>query len=171
MAPDNRSSFGETDLRQLGQVLYRFALRATKQHELARDLAQDALLAATSGAGTFAGRSSVRTWVIGILSHKIMDHFRRSGALQEEPLTDDDASLVQTASPRDLERVTIARQELALVERALSELPPGERLAILLTDVEGLSRAEACNVLGVNATHLRVLLHRGRHRLRRLLER
>jgi RNA polymerase sigma-70 factor (ECF subfamily) len=156
----------EDTLRQVEPVLYRFALRATRDPELARDLVQEALLAAMTQSASFAGRSTLRTWIIGILSHKIADHFRRRS--QE---TTDDPALLATPSAEDVERVVAARRELATVEQALKELPDLERLALLLCDVEGMEREECCNALGVTATHLRVLLHRGRNRLRRMLER
>jgi RNA polymerase sigma factor (sigma-70 family) len=161
----------EDDIRKLSPVLYRFALRATRDVEASRDLAQEALLAAVSQCDSFAERSSLRTWVVGILAHKITDHVRRAavrGAGRFEG--EDDPELVATPSAEDVERVVIARQELTAVDRALGQLPDRERLALLLVDVEGTDRDEACNALGVGATHLRVLLHRGRNRLRRILE-
>jgi RNA polymerase sigma-70 factor (ECF subfamily) len=154
-------------VRELEPVLYRFALRAVRDRELARDLTQDALAAAVAQQDQFVGRSSLRTWVMGILSHKVIDHFRRRSTRPSE----DDHDLVAAPSEEDVERVVAARQELSVVERALAELPEQERLALLLTDVEGMEREHCCNVLGVTATHLRVLLHRGRNRLRRMLER
>jgi RNA polymerase sigma factor (sigma-70 family) len=160
----------ESDIRQLEVVLYRFALRATRDPELSRDLTQETLLAAVAEAGTFAARSSVRTWVIGILAHKVTDHRRRSGVRGAQDEAGDDARLLATPSSEDVERVVMARQQLAAVDRGLKALPERERLALLLLDVEGVDRAEVCNALGVTATHLRVLLHRGRNHLRRLLE-
>lgn len=156
------------ELQTLEPVLFRFALRATRDPELARDLTQDALLAAVAQGASFAGRSSLRTWVIGILSHKVIDHFRRAA---KQPIDrDGGGDLLATPSSADVERVVAARQELAAVERALRELPELERLALLLVDVEGLEREDSCRALDVTATHLRVLLHRGRNRLRRMLE-
>ncbi len=110
----------------------------------------------------------MRTWVVGILAHKVTDHRRRAGVRKEEEHDHD--SLLAAPSGEDVERVVMARQELQAVERGLLALPERERLALLLLDVEGVSREEACNALGVSATHLRVLLHRGRNRLRRMLE-
>ena len=153
-------------VKELEPVLYRFALRATRDADLSRDLTQEALLAALAQQEGFAGRSSLRTWVVGILSHKVIDHFRRR-TLQP---SGDDPTLLAAPSPEDVERVVAARQELSAVEAALQELPELERLALLMTDVEGLPREDCCNALGVTATHLRVLLHRGRNRLRRMLE-
>jgi RNA polymerase sigma-70 factor (ECF subfamily) len=158
----------EAELRQLEPVLYRFALRATRDADLARDLTQEALLAAVAQAETFAERSTLRTWVVGILAHKVTDHQRRTAVRRAE--LDDDGDFTATPSPEDVERVVAARQELRAVDRALLALPERERLALLLLDVECVDRAEACNALGVSATHLRVLLHRGRNRLRKMLE-
>ena len=72
-----RVPFSEQALRELEPVLFRFALRATRDADLSRDLTQEALLAALTQEATFAGRSSLRTWVVGILSHKVINHFRR----------------------------------------------------------------------------------------------
>ena len=157
----------EPEIRELEPVLYRFALRATRDPELSRDLTQETLLAAVAQAAPFAERSSRRTWLIGILAHKVTDHRRRSAV--RGPAGEDD-DLLRTPSAENVERVVMARQELRAVDRALLGLPERERLALLLLDVECVDREEACNALGVTATHLRVLLHRGRHRLRRLLE-
>jgi RNA polymerase sigma-70 factor, ECF subfamily len=148
-------------------MLRAFAIRATGDAELARDLAQDALVAALAALPGFDRRSQLRTWVVGILAHKIADHFRRRQSSLEEP---GDPELLSWPSAEDLERVTMARHELARVEAALRLLPERERLAMLMVDVEGVERALACHALGVTATNLRVLLHRGRHRLRRRLE-
>jgi len=147
--------------------LHRFALRATRHEETAKDLAQDALVAALQG--NFDGRSKLRTWVIAILSNKITDHFRSKKVRQI--IDDEDPDLVAAASERGIERVLMAKQQLSLVDRALSELPERERLALLLVDVEGVPHDDACLSLDVSDGNLRVLLHRGRNRLRRLLER
>jgi RNA polymerase sigma-70 factor (ECF subfamily) len=151
----------------LEPVLRRFALRATKDGELARDLAQSTLAAALEASRSFEGRAQLRTWLLGVLAHKIVDHFRRLGRSGDAELEDPD--LLAAPDERGVERVVAARHQLQRVEAGLAELPERERLALLL-DVEGVSRDEMCNALGVSATHLRVVLHRGRHRLRRLLE-
>jgi RNA polymerase sigma factor (sigma-70 family) len=160
----------EAELRQLEVVLYRFALRATRNPDVARDLTQDALVAALAQQSSFAGRSSLRTWVIGILSHKVLDHFRRSASRLVDNDSDAEEDLLSAPSDEDIERVVSARQQLAAVERALRTLPELERLAVMLVDVEQVDHEDSCHALGVTATHLRVLLHRGRNRLRRKLE-
>lgn len=157
----------ESELHELLPILQRFALRATRHEETAKDLAQDALLAALQG--QFDGKSKLRTWVISILSNKITDHFRSAKVRRTDD--EEDPDLVAAPSTHGIERVLMARQELSLVERALGDLPERERLALLLVDVEGVPHQEACTSLDVSDGNLRVLLHRGRNRLRRLLER
>jgi RNA polymerase sigma-70 factor (ECF subfamily) len=159
-------SLSGAEIAELQPVMQRFALRATRDPELARELVQEALVAAVAQSGEFAGRSSLRTWVIGILSHKVIDHFRRRSLLVDGS----EERLLEAPSPEDLERVIAARQELGRVERALRALPELERMALLMVDVEGVDREESRNALGVSATHLRVLLHRGRNRLREMLQ-
>jgi len=156
----------DQELQALRPILFRFALRATRDPEVSRDLTQEAMLGALTEPGRFAGRSSLRTWVLGILSHKVLDHLRRRAEVLEEEAGD---GLLDTASPEDVERTAMARQDLGRLEALLLMLPARERLALLLTDVEGLDRSEVCHTLDVSPTHLRVLLHRGRNRLRRLL--
>jgi RNA polymerase sigma-70 factor (ECF subfamily) len=155
----------DEELWALRPVLLRFALRATRDPEASRDLAQEALLGALEAGLRFEGRSALRTWVLGILSHKVLDHLRR----HHEVMEGDEEGLLETASAEDVERTAMARQDLGRVEAALTRMPARERLALLLTDVEGLDRAAVCHALAVSPTHLRVLLHRGRNRLRRLL--
>jgi RNA polymerase sigma-70 factor (ECF subfamily) len=105
--------------------------------------------------------------VVGILSHKVTDHFRRRANQSGEG---DDIDLLLAPSAEDVERVVAARQQLTAVEGALARLPDLERLALLMVDVEGVERQDCCNALAVSATHLRVLLHRGRNRLREMLQ-
>lgn len=168
MADVGARPLADDEIRQLEPVLYRFALRATRDPELSRDLSQETLLAALTQRAEFAGRSSLRTWVVGILAHKVTDQLRARARSRVND--DDDAALLSAPAPEDVERAVAARQELRAVDRALQRIPERERLALLLVDVEGVEREEVCNVLGVEATHLRVLLHRGRNRLRTLLE-
>jgi RNA polymerase sigma-70 factor (ECF subfamily) len=160
----------EQQLRDAEPVLYRFALRAVRDSELAKELVQETLLAGLSNAATFNQRSQVRTWLISIFSHKAADHFRKQQH-QGHSSESDERALLDTPSPEDVERAASARQELGRVEKALTTLSEQERLAILMVDVESLDREEVCRALQVTATHLRVLLHRGRNRLRKALER
>jgi RNA polymerase sigma-70 factor (ECF subfamily) len=69
-----------------------------------------------------------------------------------------------------LEDELATRQALLALDRALPTLPELERMAVLMIDVEHLEREEACRLLAITPNHLRVVLHRGRNRLRKVLE-
>jgi RNA polymerase sigma factor (sigma-70 family) len=159
-------------IRQIEPVLMGFAYRAVRREDVARDLVQETYIAALEAKASFAGRSTLRTWMVGILSRKIIDFYRRT---RREVLTDlppePDPLGAFAPSPA---RAPDARLDPALamqvVERTLGKLTELERMAVLLVDVEQLDRDAAGHAMGVQPTHLRVLLHRGRHKLREALE-
>src|SRR5215831_4749526 len=62
-----------------GECLYRYALVRVRKPEVAEDLVQETLLAAVRGYEKFGGRSSERSWLVGILKNKVVDHFRKLG--------------------------------------------------------------------------------------------
>ena len=90
------SASGAIDIRELEthrQALYKFAMLQLRNETYAEDCVQETMVAAIQGAARFSGGSSPRTWLIGILKHKIIDHFRKAG--REQPLDpgDDETSL------------------------------------------------------------------------------
>src|SRR5712692_6767655 len=72
------------DLEKHRPVLLKFAMLQLRNQAQAEDAVQETLIAAFQGAKNFAGKSSVRTWLVGILKHKIIDHIRRVS--REQPL-------------------------------------------------------------------------------------
>lgn len=158
-------------VRSVEPVLYGFAMRAVRSDALARDLVQETFVAVLEGRSSFDGRSTLRTWMVGILGRKIVDHYRRT---RREVLTDippEPEPLDAFAPPGSGTEARVDRKAaLRVIEQSLGRLSELERMAVLLCDVEQMDRAAACEVLGVEAVHLRVLLHRGRHRLRKALE-
>jgi RNA polymerase sigma factor (sigma-70 family) len=160
----------DAEVRAVEPVLLAYARRAVGASAEAVDLVQETLLAALANRETFDQRAQLRTWLVGILSHKIADHFRKRKRATLN-LDDADPDDLLSPSPRPSpEGAAARRQELALLNQAIAVLPELERLAVLMIDVEGVDRSEACNILAVQPTHLRVLLHRARHRLRKALE-
>jgi RNA polymerase sigma-70 factor (ECF subfamily) len=136
------------------------------------DLVQDVFTVFLATLDRFEGRSQVRTWLFGIL-HNRMRELRR--ALQREESYDPvDAkfdALFTTyghwISPlEDLERMLESRDIGRTLDDCLGALPLQQREVFLLREVEGLDSKDICNNLQISNTHLGVLIHRARHRLR-----
>ena len=157
-----QTTIDTTTFSSVHPVLMGYAQRAVRQHELARDLVQETWLAGARHLGSFDGRASFRTWMVGILKHKIIDHYRRA----DRELGVD---VEVVSEPQNDVHLDWARA-LGVVRDELTHLPDLQRRAVELCDVQGVSRDEAAQRLGVERGHLRVLLHRGRNRLRETLQ-
>ena len=130
------------------------------------DLVQSTFLEAWRSAGRFKGRSSVRTWLLGIAHNLVRRHFR-DGTRRRAALT------VLAAEADDRPVVTGGfddRLMLRRVQEALQQLSPPLRTAFVLCDLEQLSGVEAARVLGVRPGTLWRRLHDARKRLRRAVE-
>jgi RNA polymerase sigma-70 factor (ECF subfamily) len=162
--------------------LFRYALSRLRQREVAEDLVQETFLAAIRARERFAGASSERTWLVGILKRKIADHLRRK--CHEQPVSD------LSASDRWVEALfdergnwrkrpdkwppdpstAFEKQELwAIFAACLGKLPERLATAFTLREVEELDSQEVCKVLNVSANNLWVMLHRARLGLWRCL--
>ena len=144
---------------------------------------QETLLAALRNKHTFAGQSTERTWLIGILRKKIVDLFRKQA---RERQVDDQWVQANFASevfdthghwktrvrawPRDAAESISKREFWRVFEACSTKLPDGVCGAFMLRDVEGLTTGEICKILGITATNLGARLHRARMWLRVCLE-
>lgn len=164
-----------------GDLLYAYARMRVPDNRTAEDLLQETFLAALRSRDSFAGSSSEETWLVGILKHKIVDYYRRGGrgidrSLEyvESPDALFDASghwreapARWTAPESEVEDREFAR----ILTECLDGLPENHRAAFTLRELEERTTDEICNVLSIQSTNLRVMLHRARLRLRRCLER
>ena len=166
-----------------GDYLFRYAMLRLRDRSAAEDLVQETFLAALKDHGSFSGNSAESTWLVGILKHKIADHFRRQA--REAPLADadlrdppDPSSFDSSGhwasgptdwggNPADLYR---EKKFLDQLTKCLSGLPPNHANAFTLREIEGTDTGEICKVLNVTETNLWVILHRARMQLRRCLE-
>lgn len=169
-----------------GDALYRYALARVRDPEQAEETVQECLLAALAARESFAGRSSERTWLIGILKRKLIDHLRRTK--RERPLGESDelqsTDSVEAAvfDEKGLWKVSPAkwggdpgrhldrREFWDVFQRCLKGLPSALAEAFLLREVDQVESQEICEVLGLSPTNLWTRLHRSRLALRACLE-
>ncbi len=166
-----------------------------RSNAAAEEVVQDAWLAALESLDRFEGRSTLRTWLYGILINVARSHARpqhrqvpvsalaeREAGDIEGPLIDPERFLPEghpwaghwAASPSPFPQPDHALERAALrasLEAAVAQLPPVQQQVLVLSDVERFTGDEVCNMLGLSGTHQRVLLHRARAKVRAILER
>lgn len=157
------------------QPMVRLAASFVPNQAVAEEVVQDTWLALLRGLGGFEGRSSLKTWLFRILVNRA----RTTGTLEHrsvpvadpEPAVDParfDAAGGWTDPPR---RWSDAAGDLVgRVRTWVDMLPERQREVVMLRDVEGMTSEEVCTVLAISEANQRVLLHRGRSRLRQLAE-
>lgn len=166
-----------------GDYLFNFAIGQVRDTNIAEDLVQETFLAALKSQQNFSGRSSERTWLVGILRHKIYDHLRktcRERAVRVEPLTscDDDAAFedsmawihqmaAEASSPSRRIELAEFRDQLEL---AMGKLPPRIAQVFQLYSIEERPNQEVCERLNISESNLWVMLHRARKQLRSELD-
>jgi RNA polymerase sigma-70 factor, ECF subfamily len=175
-------------------ALVRTARIWVKDPDAAREVVQAMWLAALESLDRFEGRSTLRTWLYGILINIARAHARAAvrmvpmSALTDAELADAEPAVAParffptghewaghwTAFPVPFpspERALELEQLRDILATAIRALPPLQQQIVVLCDVEGLTGEEVCNILDVGSTHQRVLLHRARSKLRAQLER
>ena len=142
--------------------------RITHDCDAAYDAVQEALLRAWKNIGRFEGRSQFSTWLTRIGINEAYRGLRRPGEETLE-LTDQVGERIPSWGAQP-DEIAESREFLAAIEQALAELPLDYRSAVVLRDVEGLSTAEAADVLGIGERALKSRVHRGRLALRAKLD-
>ncbi len=182
MSPDHKLSDPATWVDEHGDYLFRYAMFRLRDQASAEDVLQETLLAAIKGHAGFRGASSERTWLVGILRHKILDRFREVS--QMRPLNDigafdafdfqengrwqvDSAPVAWRAKPDEL----IEQEEFwDVFTHGLSSLSARTATAFILREIDCLETDEICEALNVSRENLWVMLHRARLSLRRFLQ-
>jgi RNA polymerase sigma-70 factor (ECF subfamily) len=166
-----------------GDALYHFALSRVKNREIAEDLVQETFLAAVKAKDRFRGQSSEKTWLFGILKHKVIDHYRKKKAvIYEQDFGADTTGLEaffnakgawQTMpehwrlNPGKSQEV---REFLDHFYQCLAELPQKTAEVFAYREIDGLSTKEICKLLDITASNCWVILYRARMLLRKCLE-
>jgi RNA polymerase sigma-70 factor (ECF subfamily) len=162
--------------------LVRLAQSFVSSRAVAEEVAQDTWVAVLKGLGDFEGRSSLKTWIFHILANRA----RSTGAREQRTIPVDlgyegsvdrrrfDEAGAWSAPPAHWSDEVIERlssgEFLARVQGALLQLPESQRAVVTLRDLDGLSSKEVCDVLEISEANQRVLLHRGRSRIRAIFE-
>ncbi len=162
--------------------LLRLAETMVPSRAVAEEVVQETWLGVVRGIGRFEGRSSLRTW----LFHILVNRARSTGAREKRrsPGRADWVPAVDPARfakdgewvdppvpwPEDVDDRLAAETMAERVRARLPELPDLQRQVVTLRDLEGVSPADVCRLLRITDANQRVLLHRGRSRIRNMLE-
>ncbi len=161
-------AFGEL-VRRHRDRLWAVALRTLGDREEAADAVQDALVSAYRAAHTFRGQAAVTTWLHRITVNACLDRARKAASRKTSPV-DDTERLEQLLEPHESASAPAERNDLhrQLLE-ALGTLPPDQRAALVLVDMQGYPVAEAARMLDVPTGTVKSRCARGRARLLPLL--
>jgi len=171
----DESAFGEL-VRRYQSRLLRLAEATVGSHAVAEEACQETWIAVVRGLERFEGRSSFRTWLYRILLNRARStagREQRAGRPDDEVVERFDANGAWAEPPvpwsdRVDDRL-FAEQLSRRVQELLPTLPEQQRQVVILRDVEGLEAGDVTSLLGISDGNQRVLLHRGRARLRALL--
>lgn len=180
---------------QYQATLLRLARMYVRDVAAAEDVVQETWLGVLRGLDHFEGRSSLKTWIFRILMNRARSRAVKDGrsipfSTIVDSVADGDGPSVPperflpadhprwphhwSDPPRDWdatpEEMLLSDETRSVIEAAIQSLKPTQREVITLRDVQGLSSAEVCNILGITETNQRVLLHRARSRVRAALE-
>ncbi|GJL73819.1 MAG: putative RNA polymerase sigma factor [Nitrosomonas sp.] len=176
MTPKNNDLNTQTWLEEYGDYLFCYAMLKVKDNHLSEDLVQETFLAAIMAANSFSSQSSIRTWLTGILKHKISDHFRRQ---KREVMIDD---LVDQTEKDGLDiffkanggwinkpdafpnpEAALQQHEFwKIFQQCLARLKPKQAEVFLAKEIYGMSNADICKDFTLSSTNVWVLMHRAR---------
>lgn len=172
-----------------GNCLFRFAFMRLRDETLAEDMVQETLLSAIQSLKSYGGKSTERTWLIGILKHKIIDHYRKNS--HQVQITDEDTDLsgldgfferpdawdghwaipMRPVDPEQSPEQVLERGEFwDVMNGCLSAMPDRVANIFTLREIDGLASDEICDLLSISASSFWVIMHRARMQLRRCIE-
>lgn len=189
-APSERIAAADPErwVEEYGDYLFKFAMARLRDAGATEDLVQDTFLAALKGRQNFEGRSAERSWLTGILKHKILDRFRKAG--RETAFTDlqfysDEESerfvadgpfagaWIHELGPTEWDAPGASLDKEAFWKTFADcngKLPKNVATVFTLREVDGIESREICALLNISENNLWVMLHRARMALRRCIE-
>ncbi|HJV63207.1 MAG TPA: sigma-70 family RNA polymerase sigma factor [Albitalea sp.] len=168
-------------VEQLRPQLMRFARAQLRNDAWAEDAVSETVLAALEKPQAFAGGSQLKTWLVGILKHKLIDQLRRhtreiasspdeDDGLEDHVFVPDGHFRDRDADWGDPEASLGERQFFVVLQACVENLPPNQARVFMMREWLELEADEICKEMAVTPTNLWVLLHRARLRLRECLQ-
>ncbi len=167
--------------------LHRLARNFVKSDSLVEEVVQETWMGVVRGLARFEGRSSLKTWVFTILVNRSRTRgTREARTVPMSALGDDEHGPMDPdrfgaggtwADPpfawraQSADTIATTREAIEVMQQELKRLPPRQRRVVTLRDIEGIDAIDVCNLLDISESNQRVLLHRGRSKLRSALER
>lgn len=176
------SNLLETWVNQYTDALYSWAFHKVSDNELAKDLVQDTFLAAAGKMDSFKGDSSPKTWLLSILNHKIIDHYRKKihqpVSLENQSFStffDTDGSWQNVRRPTDWqlddEKQLLDDDEFqAVLRQCMDALPQKWNAAIQLKYLTEKNGEDICQELGITTSNFWQIIHRAKVQLRDCVE-
>jgi RNA polymerase sigma-70 factor (ECF subfamily) len=172
------------ELEALRPALLRFALLQLRDSALADDVVQEALIAVLEKPDRFAGQSSLRTYVTGIMKFKIIDALRAAGRIRQFLVADDQSEddvidalfaanghAIDKPHPWGNPDAALEQKDFfRIMEICLEKLPPNTARIFLMREWLELETDEICQELAISTSNAWVMLYRARLRLRACLE-
>ena len=162
--------------------LVRYATLQLRDPDTVQDVVQETLLAALAGEASFGGRSNLRTWLTGILKHKVVDAIRRQSretaisgdaegdASEFDRLFERNGHWVEHAAAWNNPDASLEQQQFfAALEECLAKLPAKTARVFMMREHLGAETGEICKELAMTPTHCWVLLYRARMALQQCL--
>ena len=181
---DNRKIDNNLWVDRYGDLMYRYTLVRVKDPNSAEEIVQMTFFSALQSQNSFAGRSSEKSWLFGILKHKILDHFRELGKSRNMDLLDEDGGdplenqfdskghwkKMPVRWSEDPEKAAENSQLAKALAHCIDGLSEKFRSIFVLKEIDGLSSEDICNEFNIKPTNLWVMLHRTRTQLKKCLE-
>ena len=147
--------------------LYAYVFELVRAEQPSLDIVQETFIAAARHLTSLRDDDRFGSWLFGIAHQKCVQHWRKSG--REQPLDTESAEALPGADD-DPSELLIREEQEAEFMQALNQLPPQQRLALLLHFVEGFSLEEIARIASVSVGTVKSRLHYGKRALRELLE-
>ena len=191
LRPGDEGAFDEL-VRQQHGALIRMAMGYVANREVAEEVVQETWMVVIESLSRFEGRSSLRTWIFGILIHKAKDRGvreKRHTTFSDFESYDDNEEAVdpsrfqqsgewaghwafppQPWDDRTPEKLLMSKQTVACMQRAIDALPVILKEVLILHDGDGVKTKDVCKRLNISENNLYVRLHRARERMRVAVE-